>query len=193
MKKILLLAVFILAAAATYAGGYRVSLQGNKSLAMGNTGVAIVNSESAFFNPAGLVFQESKFNVSLGAFGVMANVTYQNESTGASAQTDSPVATPFYVYASCQATDCLAVGLTAYTPYGSSVTYQDDWAGSHLANNIALAAIFIKPTVAIKVNEDLSFGGFSVKSIWWALLFSLLLSISQSILRSFVKKDKKKA
>jgi len=34
--------------------------------------------------------------------------------------------------------------------------------------------------------------GFSVKSIWWALLFSLLLSISQSILHSFVKKDKKK-
>ena len=159
MKKVLLLAVFTLATAVTYAGGYRVSLQGNKSLAMGHTGVAIVNSESAFFNPAGLVFQESKFTLAGGAFGVMSNVTYQNEDTGAYARTDSPVGTPFYLYASYQATDWLSFGLAAYTPYGSTVEYENDWAGSHLVNNIDLAAIYIQPTVALKVNEHLSFGG----------------------------------
>jgi len=159
MKKVLLLAVFALATAVTYAGGYRVSLQGNKSLAMGHTGVAVVNSESLFFNPAGIVYLENKLSISGGAFGVFSNVAYQNESTGASARTDSPVGTPFYVYASYQATDWLAFGLAAYTPYGSSVEYEDDWAGSHLVNNIDLAAIYIQPTVAIKVNEHLSFGG----------------------------------
>lgn len=35
--------------------------------------------------------------------------------------------------------------------------------------------------------------GFSVSSIWWAILFSVLLSILQSLLQSFFKKDKKKA
>ena len=60
MKKVLLLAVFVLAAASTYAGGYRVSLQGNKSLAMGHTGVAVIgSSELVFHNPAGLVFLEN--------------------------------------------------------------------------------------------------------------------------------------
>ncbi|PCJ97457.1 MAG: hypothetical protein COA50_05455 [Flavobacteriaceae bacterium] len=34
--------------------------------------------------------------------------------------------------------------------------------------------------------------GFYVSSIWWALLFSLLLSFLQSILFSFLKEDKKK-
>lgn len=34
--------------------------------------------------------------------------------------------------------------------------------------------------------------GFHVISMWWALLFSLLLSFLQSILFSFLKKDKKK-
>lgn len=34
--------------------------------------------------------------------------------------------------------------------------------------------------------------GFSVQSIWWALLFSLLLSFLQSILFSLLKEDKKK-
>jgi len=33
--------------------------------------------------------------------------------------------------------------------------------------------------------------GFSVSSIWIALLFSVLLSILQSLLHSFMKKDKK--
>lgn len=31
--------------------------------------------------------------------------------------------------------------------------------------------------------------GFSVRNIWWALLFSLLLSFLQSVLHSFLKKD----
>ncbi len=34
--------------------------------------------------------------------------------------------------------------------------------------------------------------GFTVNTIWWALLFSLLLSFLQSILFSFLKADKKK-
>ena len=33
--------------------------------------------------------------------------------------------------------------------------------------------------------------GFSVDSIWWAILFSILLSILQSLLQSFLKKNKK--
>ena len=60
-KKVLLLAVFAMATAVTYAGGYRVSLQGQKALAMGHTGVAVVNSsELVFFNPAVLVYLENK-------------------------------------------------------------------------------------------------------------------------------------
>lgn len=160
MKKVLVLAVFALASAVTYAGGYRVSLQGNKALAMGHTGVAMVNSsESVFFNPAGLVYLEDKFNISVGASGVFSNIAYQDTSSGANERTDSPVGTPLYLYASYKATDWLAFGLGVYTPYGSEVKYEDDWAGSHLVNNIKLQAIYIQPTVSFKVNEKLSFGG----------------------------------
>ncbi len=160
MKKLLLFAVFAMTAAVTYAGGYRVSLQGQKSLAMGHTGVAVVNSaELVFFNPAGLVYLENKLNISGGVSGVFSDVKYQNAEFGLSAETDSPVGTPFYLYGSYKANDWLAVGLGVYTPYGSSVEYQTDWAGSHLVNNIELAAIFIQPTVSIKIAEQLSVGG----------------------------------
>ncbi|AFL80336.1 putative membrane protein [Aequorivita sublithincola DSM 14238] len=37
---------------------------------------------------------------------------------------------------------------------------------------------------------DYFIGGFNVNSIWWALLFSLLLSLFQSLLFSFLPEDK---
>ena len=37
---------------------------------------------------------------------------------------------------------------------------------------------------------DYFVGGFDVSSIWWALLFSLLLSLFQSILFSLLREDK---
>jgi len=160
MKKVLLLTVLFLATAVTYAGGYRVSLQGNKALAMGHTGVAVINSsELVFFNPAGLVFLENKLSVSVGAHGVLADVSYQNSATGDTAMTEAGLSTPFYAYISYQATDWLAFGLGVYTPYGSTVAYEDDWVGSHLVNNIALQAIFIQPTVSLKITDKFSVGG----------------------------------
>ncbi len=160
MKKLVLLAVFALATVVTYAGGYRVSLQGQKALAMGHAGVAVVNSaESVFFNPAGLVYLENKLSISAGVSGVFSTVAYQNETFGTYAETDNPVSTPLYFYASYQATDWLALGLGVYTPYGSTVEYEDDWAGSHLVNNIDLQAIFIQGTVSVKVNDKFSVGG----------------------------------
>ncbi|WP_026837486.1 OmpP1/FadL family transporter [Gillisia sp. JM1] len=160
MKKLLFLAVFMLATAVTYAGGYRVSLQGQRALAMGHTGVAVVNNaELGFFNPAGLVYLENRLNVSAGGFGVFADIAYQNEQTGDAARVNSSVGTPFYLYASYKVTDWLTAGLSVYTPYGSGVEWEDDWAGSHLVNNIDLAAIYIQPIVSLKLNEYFSVGG----------------------------------
>ena len=160
MKKLLFLAVFMLATAVTYAGGYRVSLQGQRALAMGHTGVAVVNNaELGFFNPAGLVYLENRLNVSAGGFGVFADIAYQNEQTGDVARVNSSVGTPFYLYASYKVTDWLTAGLSVYTPYGSGVEWEDDWAGSHLVNNIDLAAIYIQPILSLKLNEYFSVGG----------------------------------
>ena len=50
MRKLLSLTLLALAGSTAFAGGYRVSIQGQKQLAMGHTGVAVVNSaEVAFF------------------------------------------------------------------------------------------------------------------------------------------------
>lgn len=160
MRKLLLLVLFVSVTAVTYAGGYRVSVQGQRAMAMGHTGVAVVNSaELVFFNPAGLVYLENKLNVSVGASAIFSDVIFQNEELGASAETDNSVGTPINLYVSYKLNDWMSVGLGAYTPYGSEVTWPTDWAGSHLVNNIDLSAIFIQPTVSFKLSEFLSIGG----------------------------------
>jgi long-chain fatty acid transport protein len=159
MKKLLSLTMAALATTSAFAGGYRVSLQGQKQLAMGHTGVAVVNSaETLFFNPAGASFLKDRFNFSAGANGLFARTKFQNETYNQKASTDN-FGTPFEVYASYRATDWLTVGLAVYTPYGSSVEWEQDWAGANLVNNIDLQAIYIQPTISLKVNEYFSVGG----------------------------------
>jgi len=160
MKKLLLLGLFILAGATTYAGGYRVSLQGQRGLAMGHTGVAVINNaELAFFNPAGLVFLENKINAAVGVSAVFSDVVFQNEEFGQTARTDSSVGTPFYAYFSYKLSDKFSVGLAAYTPYGSSVEWEKDWEGSHLVNDIDLQAIYVQALASYKITDNLAVGG----------------------------------
>ena len=159
MKKLLSLTMMAFAATTAFAGGYRVSLQGQKQLAMGHTGVGVVQSaEVLFFNPAGAAFLKDRFNFSAGGNGLFAKTKFQNETFNQTAST-SNMGTPFEVYASYRATDWLTVGIAVYTPYGSAVEWDKDWQGSNLVNNIDLEAIYFQPTVSIKINDQLSIGG----------------------------------
>ena len=159
MRKLLSLTMMALTTASAFAGGYRVSLQGQKQLAMGHTGVAVVNSaEVLFFNPAGASFLNDRFNFSFGSSVLFARTAFQNETYNWHASTEN-IGAPLNLYASYRANDWLTLGLAVYTPYGSAVEWEDDWQGSHLVNNIDLKAIYIQPTVAVKVADNFSVGG----------------------------------
>ena len=57
---------------------------------------------------------------------------------------------------------------------------------------ITLGVFLLFINAIIILLADYFIAGFSVQNIWWALLFSLLLSFLQSILFSLLKEDKKK-
>jgi len=159
MRKLLSLTLLALAGSTAFAGGYRVSIQGQKQLAMGHTGVAVVNSaEVAFFNPAGMAYLDNKFNVSVGGNALFAETKFQNSQYNWTSST-SNLGTPFSVYATYRITDWLTAGLAVYTPYGSSVEWDQDWQGAHLVNSIDLQAIFVQPTVSVRLGEHFSIGG----------------------------------
>ncbi len=159
MKKILSLSLMSLFATQAFAGGHRISMQGQRQLAMGHTGVAVIgqNAESLFFNPASGVFLEDKWSISAGMTALVSDIRFQNSLYNWKSET-SNVGTPFYVYANYQVTDRFSLGLAVYTPYGSSVEWDRDWAGSHLVNSIDLKTFFIQPTASFKLTDEISIG-----------------------------------
>lgn len=146
-------------ASSAFAGGYRVALQGQKALGMGHTGVAMTDSsEVVFFNPAGMVFLENEMDITGGVTFIDSVAKYQNQDTNTSAETDNPIGTPINFYLSKKYDEKISYGVGIYTPYGNSVEWPTDWAGSHLVNSIELKAIYIQPTISYKFNDKYSIG-----------------------------------
>lgn len=166
INKYFILALLLFSTMFAYAGGYRVSLQGGRALAMGHTGVAIIdNAEAAFFNPSGLVFLQNKWEFAGGVSFVSSKIKWQNEETGQYASTKNPVSTPMYIYSNYQINDRISVGLSVFTPYGSVVEYDKDWAGSHLVNLIDLSAFYLQPHFSYKISDKLSVGAGPIMAI----------------------------
>jgi len=161
MKVVSCLFVFCLAISFGYSGnGFRVALQGNQSLAMGHTGVAIVNNvESAYLNPAALPYLKSKLNISVGGFGVFPASNWEDLNSGERSSTQYTFTVPFYMYSSYNITKWITAGLAIYTPFQADTEWQRDWQGSHLINQFKLSTLFIQPVLAIKIADNFSIGG----------------------------------
>ena len=144
------------------AGGFQVNLQGVPNAGMGHIGAALAIDPSAqFFNPGALGM--SRGGIMMGSTPIFARVSYLEPAPGTySAQNEATLSTPFSAYGSYRfkidSKNSLAFGLSAYTPFGSRVLYADDWKGQFAIREIALAAIFIQPTVALNLGKRVGIG-----------------------------------
>lgn len=143
-------------------GGYQVNLQGQRQIGMGNTGVAFTNDASSiFFNP-GAMARMPKSGVVLGGSFIFSKVKYLSATTNTVHETESPMGTPFAVYAAYKINDKITAGLGVYTPFGSSVKWADDWEGRFALESIKLQTISVQPTISYKINDMISVGaGFT--------------------------------
>lgn len=157
MKRVLI-STALLAGVLTYAGGFRVSLQGVKQLAMAHTSAHAEDASVAFFNPAGISFIPSKLSVAAGGFGAFSKVTYQNPSTLQSYETDSPVGTPVYGAIAYKVTRNLSVGFSFSTPFGSTIQWPEDWAGREMVQKMELKGMYFQPMVSVKLAPWASLG-----------------------------------
>lgn len=126
-----------------------------------------LNSESIFFNPAATAFQDSKFDLSVGAAGILSYCTYTPSPTMENGfysgnrpewESDNKMSTPIYAYFNYKPSDRWAVGLGFFTPNGSSMNWGDDWPGANLVQEINLAAYTVQPTVSFKLCDRVSIG-----------------------------------
>lgn len=158
MKKVIVLACLsMLPLSYTAAEGFQVNAQSTKQAGMGHVGAAMkLGAESMHFNPAGLVFMDKSVDISVGVSGVFATAKFKKDDY--SFETDNTPSTPLYAYAGFKIYDNLAAGVMINTPYGSSITWGQDWAGAHLCQEISLKAFNLQPTVSWKIMDRLSIG-----------------------------------
>lgn len=147
--------------------GFQVNLQGQKQQGMASAGTALIQDASAlFFNPGGVSFL-SYNSVNLGVTPTIPNSIFLNSGTNLVSRTNSPISTPFAAYAMYGLKDSSAIkfGLAVYTPFGSTVKWEDNWTGRFALTQLQLQAIFYQPTISCKINDKLGIGaGFIYSS-----------------------------
>jgi long-chain fatty acid transport protein len=158
MKRILITTA-LLAGVFSYAGGFRVSLQGVKQLAMAHTSAHTEDASVAFFNPAGISFIPNKLSVAVGGFGAITEVEYQSLETLQSYKTENPLGTPLYAAIAYKVTNNVSVGLSVTTPFGTTVKWASDWAGNVMVQKMELKSFYFQPMISYKFNDWASIGG----------------------------------
>jgi long-chain fatty acid transport protein len=157
MRKILV-SMALAAGMMAYAGGFRVSLQGVKQLAMAHTSAHAEDASVAFFNPAGISFIPAKLSVAAGGFGISNKITYQNTSTLQQTETDNPLGTPIYAAVAYKIMDNVSVGFSFSTPFGSTIEWPNDWEGKEIVQKLELKSYFFQPMISVKLAPWASFG-----------------------------------
>lgn len=159
-KQIMALLTLLLIAGNVLAGGPQVSLHGQKQIGMGLIGTSLsLDASSAFYNPGALAFLKQKSNLSFGISPLRSYATFRSPQPSVyESQTENPIGTPFYLYASFKATDKLTLAFAVNTPYGNSLKWNKNWAGRYLIQDLELKCITVQPTLAYKVNDWLGIG-----------------------------------
>lgn len=156
----LLLLVFLSAPALQFAQGFQVNLQGQKQQGMGGAGTAYMqDASSLFFNPGGASFVHGN-SIIAGVTPTFARGAFMDANTKEVSRTNSPVSTPFAAYGLFEIKDSskLKLGLAVYTPFGSTVQWEDGWTGRFALTRLELRAIFIQPTVSYRITDKLGIG-----------------------------------
>ncbi|MGQ1787262.1 OmpP1/FadL family transporter [Saccharicrinis sp. GN24d3] len=159
MKKCIYMFILMALSINIYAEGYQVNVQGQKNTAMGHTGTGLLlGTSSIHFNPGALGFMQKELEFSFGGTAVFSKVSYSKTGSNYQAETESPVGTPFYAYAAKKLNKKMVLGIGITTPYGNSLTWNDDWAGRYLIQNISLSAFIVQPTFSYKVSDNFGIG-----------------------------------
>jgi long-chain fatty acid transport protein len=158
MKKALLMA--LLAVPVWVSGqGFQVNLQGQKQIGMAGAGSALALDEaSVFYNP-GAVSMLKNNSISAGVSPLLFKSAFQQSGTNLTEYVKDKVAPPFEVYAVWgPKSNKWKVGLGVYTPFGGLVDWGDNWSGKYSLTSLNLKAIYVQPTLSIKLSDAVGIG-----------------------------------
>ena len=75
------------------------------------------------------------------------------------------MATPFHFYYSGEFTDKISLGFLVNNQFGSSSSFEDEWQGRYIIQNISLKTFMFQPSISYKIHEKISIGAGFVYGI----------------------------
>jgi len=159
MRKLLLLLLATVPAMA-FAQGFQVNLHGQKQIGMGHTGTGLLqDGASVLFNPGAVAMLPENY-IQAGVSPLMFKSAFV--ATGSTTQYNNAnkIATPFTAYAVWGPKNSFwKLGLGVYTPFGGLTDWGTSWTGKYSLESLDLKAIYIQPTISIKLADFVSIGG----------------------------------
>ena len=158
-KFLLLAGGVLLSSTAASAGGYQVTLAGQKNNGMGGVGVGLSLDQAAmFYNPGALAMVKDR-GVQLGVNATLARNAFVAEGGSQQRQLRNSTVTPFNLYAGFGPTEGkFRAGIAVYTPFGSKLQYANGWEGRTSLTDITLESIYVQPTFSYAITDQLSIG-----------------------------------
>ena len=149
----------LVSASAASASGFQVNLGGQKNIGMGGVGVGLSLDQAAmFYNPGALAMVREN-GVQVGFNAAIARVSYSSPFDGSQSGIDHKIVTPFNFYASFGPKEGkFKAGIAVYTPYGSTLKYNDNWDGRYALTEITLESVYVQPTASYAITPTLSVG-----------------------------------
>ena len=141
-------------------GGFQLNEHGARAMAQGGAFAARADDPSAiYFNPAGLGFQGS--SVYLGTTFIMPQVTFYGPtdiSITKETKMVNQTFTPINIYGTYELNDNIHLGIGVNNPYGLGTEWPAHWVGETKTQKTDLTSYFITPTIAYKIDDQLSVG-----------------------------------
>jgi len=159
--------VFFGLSSLSHGAGFLIYEHGAAAMAMGGAFVALANNSSAVFhNPAGIAFLEGT-QISVGTTLIfptaslsMPNIDLVNPAYPESYDQVSQVFYPSTFYITHKITDRIVAGFGFFSPYGLGTEWADpeNFPLKYLATKDDMKTFFLNPTIAFKLNGNLSVG-----------------------------------
>lgn len=145
------------------AAGFALATQNASGMGNAYAGAAAIAEDAStiFFNPAGMTYIDGSQAVGAMHF-IRPNVQFNNKGTLGVTGDEGPNAGDLAIvpnfYLMTELTPAIKVGVGVSVPFGLKTEYDDKWLGRFQANKSELKTININPSIAFKVNDQLSLG-----------------------------------
>jgi long-chain fatty acid transport protein len=154
----------LLVSQTSFAAAYQLYELGTPIIGTAGVGQAVVDDDASasYFNPAGMTnLKTSEFMVGSQLLSPYVKFSPGRQTTitgdnGGNAGQLTPGVGLYYVYSLSHQ---LKFGLSLTQPYGGELDYADGWVGRYIVQTTEFYALDLNPSVAYKINDQVSIGG----------------------------------